>query len=191
MFGLHTDDRIIQIINNLNVVSQLKPGSTLSTSTMTIVDHTAWSGSVWRTYAGENRNQTIACIKRVFLEALTILKINNQEESNSYRDVKIGLETGILGLLSLKETYKGDYYLIGEIDTIIESTNKELLQLCSKKELSLNNSLNSSKKPNSSLQKRTVVIPVDDGLQKEHLIISVDQGLQKESVILPVDQNLS
>lgn len=128
MLGLHNDDRIIQIINNLNVVSQLKPGSTLSTSTMTVIDHNAWSGSFWRTYARENRTQTVTYIKSLFQEAISILK-TTQSNHPSIKDITINVETAILGLSSLQETYKGDYYLLSEIDQIIQSTKKDLQAL--------------------------------------------------------------
>lgn len=112
-------DRIGKIISDLKVLSLLSTGQTLSSSTMTIIPHNAWSSSVWRRYAGEDRKQTIAHIKGIFTEAITILKFNYN------LDIVNSLEPAIKGFSSLKETYKGDYYTIAEIDRIIEITRKE------------------------------------------------------------------
>lgn len=125
-------DRVTRITNDLNVISSLIPGSTLSTSTMTIVDHNAWSGSFWRTYARENRTETIIHIKRIFSEAVSILKINFQDrEMDYYKDIIVSVETAITGVISLKDTYKGDYYTISEIESIVAAIQKDLEIICS------------------------------------------------------------
>jgi hypothetical protein len=121
-------DRINNIINQLKIISGLTPGKTLSTSTMTIIDHNTWSGSAWRTYAGENRKQTIMQIKAIFTEALSIIKLSSNRENN--KDVVISIEMGLYGVNSLKETYKDDYYIISEIDDMINNIRHELEEIC-------------------------------------------------------------
>src|ERR1700722_12616461 len=91
-----------KIICDLEVLSKLSPGLTLSTSTMTIINHETWSGSLWRTYARENRKDTISFIKSIFTEAISILELNYSQE------LADAVKTALKGFSSLKETYKGD-----------------------------------------------------------------------------------
>ena len=70
-------DHKIKLLYDLNVISKITPGHILSTSTMTIIDHNAWSTSVWRRYARENRQDTIKVIRSIFVEALSIIKISS------------------------------------------------------------------------------------------------------------------
>ena len=113
-------DRIVKIISDLKVLSLLRVNQTLSTSSMTIIPHNAWSSSVWRRYAGEDRKQTISFIKGIFVEALAILKFNPSQ------NVFDCIEPALKGFASMKETYRGDYYTIAEVDHIIETIRKEL-----------------------------------------------------------------
>jgi hypothetical protein len=119
-----SQDRISKLLGDLKILSSLTPGKTISESTMSVIDHNTWSGTFWRTYAGENRKQTVAYVKGILLEALSILKLY---DGNSYNnEIFISLETATRGFAFLKETYKGDYYIIADIDSIIESIKKEL-----------------------------------------------------------------
>jgi len=119
-----TQERINGIIGELKVLSGITPGKTLSPTTMTIVDHDRWMGSVWRTYAGENRTQTIIHIRGILLEALSVVKIIGEKENKM--DIIVSIETALHGIGFMKETYKDDYYVIAEIDGIIKSTREAL-----------------------------------------------------------------
>lgn len=120
------------IINNLTILASLTPGNTLSTSTMTVINHGTWSGSIWRTYSKENRKETIFHIKRIFLEALTYLKVNITDGlTDSCKNIIIGIEIALKGIVSLKDTYAGDYYAIADINAISESVQKDLASILS------------------------------------------------------------
>src|ERR1700738_2813217 len=54
-----------KVILDLNLLASIKPGQTISTSTMTLINHGSWSTSFWRRYKGETRNDTLACITRI------------------------------------------------------------------------------------------------------------------------------
>lgn len=123
MSGLN-QDRITKVLSDLKVLSLLTPGKTLSESTMTIIDHKSWAASAWRIYAHETRTQTVAHINTILLEASSILQLSMENDHN--RDLFISLETAIRGVGFLKETYKGDYYIISEIDAIIGVIKKHL-----------------------------------------------------------------
>jgi hypothetical protein len=105
-----------KILSFLKIVSLLTSGYTLSTSTMTIIDHNAWGTSIWRKYAGEDRIQSIEYIRHIFDDALSFL---NKKYS---LDLIEGIKSALKGFASLKETYKDSYSIIGKIDYIIENT---------------------------------------------------------------------
>ncbi len=116
-------DKKITIISNLKILASLTPGQTLSTSSMTIIDHNAWSSSLWRSYARENRKDTITFIKGIFIEAVSILKLYPCKELFD------NFEPAFKGFLNLKETYKADYYTIAEIDRIIAKCRLDISDL--------------------------------------------------------------
>lgn len=148
-------DKITQVITNLKVLSSITPGKTLSTSTMTLVDHASWSGAIWRTYSGENREETIATIKRILQEALSILKL--LPDSMSRNDLLISLNTALMGVLSLKDTYKGNYYTVGEINDIVDIMRLELSRIYS-----------STRQENNSHESVQINFPVDPP-KREHV----------------------
>lgn len=102
-----------RILSDLAIVSSLRPGKTLSSSTMTIVGHEDWSTKIWRTYSRENRKDTINFIKNIFNEAIAILSISPSQ------DLFTSISNAAIGFGHLRETYKGDYYIIAEINRII------------------------------------------------------------------------
>lgn len=123
-------DRKIKLLYNLNVISTLTPGYVLSTSSMTIIDHNSWRTSFWRRYAGENRKDTIAFIKSIFVEALSLISYSpvycpQHLQCNCVlrQNIIDGIKCALKGFSCLKETYKGDYYAIAEIDQIITNIN--------------------------------------------------------------------
>jgi len=118
-----SQDRIIRLLSDLNVLASLRPGLTLSTSTMSVIDHNSWSSSLWRTYNNENRKDTIGFIKTILTEAISILQLNFSN------DLLIAIELALNGFSHLKETYKGDYYTIAEINTIINTIRYQITQI--------------------------------------------------------------
>lgn len=116
-------DKRDKILSDLRQLSLLEPGKTLSVSTMTVVDHGSWSSSIWRRYAREDRKQTLAHIRAIFSEALSLLELAPSTDlANSF-------EPALRGVSHLKETYRGDYYVIGEINRIIETTQARLSEV--------------------------------------------------------------
>ena len=121
-------DHKIKLLYDLNVISKITPGHILSTSTMTIIDHNAWSTSVWRRYARENRQDTIKVIRSIFVEALSIIKISSIN-CPTRKSIINHVIAALKGFNFLKDTYQGDYYTIGEIDQIISTVNSNLQML--------------------------------------------------------------
>ena len=119
-----TDEK--KIVSDLKILATITPGKTLSTSTMTIIDHKAWSSSFWRTYSGENRKMTIFSIKKIFLQALSI--IESYESCELLEHIKLAL----IGVSNLKETYKNDYYTISDIDHMLNEIEEEVVK-CERK----------------------------------------------------------
>src|SRR3972149_10231129 len=99
-------DKKNRIISDLSIIASLTPGKTLSNSTMTVIDHNTWSSSIWRRYAGEDRKNTIGTIKGILTEATSFCNLSPSDE------IIVNIEASLTGFSSLKETYKGDYYLI-------------------------------------------------------------------------------
>jgi len=120
-------DETTKILSDLQVLSLLSVGYTLSAPTMTIINHKSWSGSIWRTYSGENRKQTTSHIRGIFTGALSILKLYSLSPQNISNDelnicwnIIRAIEPALKGVSSLKETYTGDFYTIAEIDNIVD-----------------------------------------------------------------------
>ncbi len=112
-----------KIISDLSVIAKLEPGKTLSSSTMTVIDHNAWSTSIWRLSTGENRKNTITTINHILLDAISIYQIT--PDQNLLHHIMLALR----GFETLKETYTGDYYTIGDITQIIKTITNKLLLL--------------------------------------------------------------
>lgn len=121
-------DRKVRIIADLKVLSILSRGQTLSPSTMTPVYHDSWSTSLFRARAGEDRTKTIAHIKGIFTEALSILSIDCDQ------DILNHMEPALKGFAVLKDTYRRDYYTMAEIDRIIDSVRCRLNDILDQKE---------------------------------------------------------
>jgi hypothetical protein len=109
-----------KILSDLNVITSLTEGMTLSSSSMTVIPHKSWSTSIWRLYSGENRKETIKTIKDIFARALICYTMNPSEKmENALREALQGLET-------LRDTYKGDYYSCVDITNFITETKVAL-----------------------------------------------------------------
>ena len=113
-----------EILIKLATISSIEKGQTLSTCYETPVTHNSWSTSFSRTYNGEHRKKTINYIKDVFERALIILEDLNKDEG--YTILVNLIKDALIGVENLKTTYKGDYYIIGLINTLVEETNRHL-----------------------------------------------------------------
>lgn len=109
-----------KIIGDLVILASITPGKTFSPSSMSIIDHNSWSTTFYRRYNGENRKNSIAHIRGIFIEALNIYSLD------PCNDIIDNINEALKGILNLKETYKGDYYTIAEIDRIVNETKEKL-----------------------------------------------------------------
>lgn len=88
-------------IDRLRLISSIRPGQTLSTSTMTIVSHRSWKTSYSRRWAGDNRIKTRETISEIVTTGL--------EDIRDIPDVYVELlEDVALSLQFLAQTYEGD-----------------------------------------------------------------------------------
>lgn len=95
-------------LSKLKMIASIEPGQTFSPSYDTPLDHNIWSTTIWRTYNREDRKKSINYIKSVL------------DEARLHVESKEMILLALKGLENLKETYKGDYMIIGLINTIIE-----------------------------------------------------------------------
>lgn len=129
--------RQIKIINDLNVIAKLAPGFSLSTNGgLSIIDHRSWYSTISRFYYQENRTNSIAYIKGILIEALALIELTNDRclvhrdcTCITRQDIINHLPSAIKSFTYLKDTYKGDYYAISEIDKIIEHVISRLKEL--------------------------------------------------------------
>ena len=122
----HQEDRRERIISDLSVLASLRGGQTLSTSTMKVLTHKNWSSAAWRTYSGENRKDTINFIKGILNEALDICDLSSSHDLEKVDIIVANIESSLKGFSMLKTTYSGDYYIISDIDRIINDTKRRL-----------------------------------------------------------------
>lgn len=118
-----SDAKQLKIISDLELISSIQPGQTLSISSMTVLNHKSWGSSLLRRYNGEDRKSTIGFIEGVLIESVSFCELSLDPA------MFLGIESALKGFLSLKETYKRDYYTIGEIDRIVDNIKVKLLIL--------------------------------------------------------------
>lgn len=111
------------LISQLNVIASLSPGTTLSTTTMTVVDHNTWSTSVWRRYAGEGHEETVQFIKSLFADSIV------QCTAAPSWDLLNAMESAVKGFLTMKITYQGHYYTIANITRIADDVRASISRL--------------------------------------------------------------
>lgn len=112
------------LVSALTQLSTLQAGQTISVkgTNVTITKHSTW-GEMIGYRNDSHRKQALSYIKTTLTAALTLLQTNPSDDlTNSF-------EPALKGITILKETYKGDFYTIAEIDRIIESTKRELAQI--------------------------------------------------------------
>ncbi len=108
-----------EILIKLAMIASIKKGETLSTSYEKPVLHNCWSTSFSRTYNGEHRKKTISHIKSVLDSA--VLLLNDMKTDKEGTEILLNtIKEALLGVENLKTTYKGDYYVIGLINTLID-----------------------------------------------------------------------
>lgn len=122
------EEGIVRIIADLQVLASLSAGKTLSPSTMTILDHNSWSGAVWRTYSGENRKQTLSHIKKIFDDALFLIASEDFSQP-AFEEILSMFDLAVAGVSTLKETYKGDFYTIADLESMITVAAASSLRL--------------------------------------------------------------
>lgn len=117
-----------EILIKLSTIASLEKGQTLSTIYESPVAHNSWGTCISRTYNKEDRKKTITYIKGVFESAL-ILAADLKSDVEGYTILVNQIRNALIGIDSLRTTYKGDYYIIGLINTIVEETNKYLEEI--------------------------------------------------------------
>jgi hypothetical protein len=113
------------IVSALAQLSTLQAGQTISvgkSGNVTISKHRTWGEMVGYRNT-DHRKQALAYIRGIFTQALTLLRTNPSD------DLMNSFEPALKGVITLKETYKGDFYTIAEIDRIIDLTKRELAQV--------------------------------------------------------------
>lgn len=117
-----------EILIKLSTIASIEKGQTLSTSYEATLTHNSWSTSFMRTYNGEHRRKTVDYIKDIFERSIAIaLELKKDLASYESYDILINaIKAALLGVENLKTTYKGDHYIIGLINTMIEETTKHI-----------------------------------------------------------------
>lgn len=118
-----------KLLSDLKIVSQIKSGETLSTSTMTIINHSSWYSSFFRTYSGENRMGTISFVKNLFDNALTTLSKLIETDDFSEGVVNgfiINIREAITGFEKLSDTYSDDSFIVHSIEKIVSDVNENI-----------------------------------------------------------------
>jgi hypothetical protein len=130
------EKRVNKLLSDLAVIATILPGQTLSSSTMTVIDHRAWSTMLWRTYTSENRSSSINVIKGILEETVLLcdllvgLNTSQGSRTSSITDnhsidqankLINAVKLAITGFANLRETYQNDYYHIGIINRTIDT----------------------------------------------------------------------
>jgi hypothetical protein len=117
---MHDEEKLWQIIDRLG---DLQIGDTFSSTTQTIISHRTWATSLWRTYQGENRTQTMNYIVSVLEEAMDRFQLH-PEEATMHR-----LLRAVQGLARLQFTYASDEALSAVIRNKCQYYNERIILL--------------------------------------------------------------
>lgn len=111
-----------KIILNLQIVGSIQEGQTLSTGTMTIVDHDSLSTAFWRSLTGENRQHVITTIRNILIQAMSYLERHYLDEL--YNKIKEAID----GVRNLALTYdkRNDKLTSAKFTLIADSNLKQL-----------------------------------------------------------------
>ena len=106
-------DIVEELLKKLEILANIKEGQTISTyGTLSIIEHNAWSTTVWRKYAGENRQKTVENVKGILDDAMDHI------DNIVVRNMVI---KAMQGVANLKVTYKNDFKIVDFIITMLSS----------------------------------------------------------------------
>lgn len=117
---MYDEEKLWQIIDRLG---DLQIGDTFSSTTQTIISHRTWATSLWRTYQGENRTQTMNYIISVLEEAMDRFQLH-PEEVTMHR-----LLRAVQGLARLQFTYANDESLSAVVRNKCQDYNERIIHL--------------------------------------------------------------
>lgn len=109
-----------EIISNLKIIASLQPGKTLSTTTMTIINHDSWLTPLWRGLMREDKDETITFIKNYLFKVLDKYHVDKD------KDILDTLYEALDGFANLKSTYAGYSDVTNRIDNIITEISGSL-----------------------------------------------------------------
>lgn len=109
-----------ETVEILKRLSTLQKGQTISSTDMSIVDHSSWTTAAWRTYAGESREKTLNSVRDLFNTAISFV-----ERDQTDIDMVNAISDALRGVDMLKLTYTKDVKMASNIqDFITEITAK-------------------------------------------------------------------
>lgn len=113
------------LIEELQLISTIKPGQTFSKISKTVVDHKSWSTSLWRTFYRENRRETITYIHTCLQQAVDIYiyQLHRGEDDQILRTYIL---MSLVGFNNMTKTYWEDFSSTTEIERIIRETTRRI-----------------------------------------------------------------
>jgi len=112
------------ITENLEIISKLQEGDTISSSSRSILAHNEWYTTIYRSCNKETRLSTFKWIKNVFYDALNIVIKTNEKE----KTIPLIL-SAVSKLPELVKTYKADTFICCKIEKLMFKI-KLILQIC-------------------------------------------------------------
>ena len=105
-----------KLLEHMNILGQIKPGYTLSSTSMTVVPHKEWGTAFWRSYKGETRADTIALVRKLLIDAVALYEDNSDDST-----LRESIVNALTGVKALEETYKGDDNTVEEIANLVKA----------------------------------------------------------------------
>ena len=95
--------------------------------------------NLYRWYSGSSREKTIIYLNELLRDSQKVIIDNNKTKDMdiliSLQQLEKEMRNSVVGLKKLKITYQNDIPTCSEIDLVVENIGKELLKLCTHKEL--------------------------------------------------------
>jgi hypothetical protein len=111
-----------KIVSDLKVLSRLRSGQTLSTSSMSIMEHNTWGTWMYRRFSRESKTETVNFVVNLLTTALEFA-----ENNKDYEIINL-IKDSLSGFMSLQDTYKDDQVIVEKIANIVDDISTKVVK---------------------------------------------------------------
>lgn len=120
-------EEVRDLLVSLEFLGQTKNGNKINTKNMSFVAQDSWSGSLFRTFSGEDRRHTVRFILQLIDHAVEVLaklskSPNKQQATDIYcKRILDKLEKAKEGIKNIRETYADDPHIVSQLNVCLDT----------------------------------------------------------------------